>query len=740
MLTGITPSGAYSLRILQITDLHFGNHNEDLAETLKARVAEIKPDVIVATGDLVDSPRRTLFNQASDFLGVLGESCKQPNAGDPRIMAVPGNHDFLLTGIFRWPFRHTYFKSFGAVSTEHYFQEEKVWIFGFNSAQKRALATGEVLRQELVKFHNRYSELRKNDPAFETDAFKIVVVHHHPLPVNWQTDWQQRWLTMINSGTFLGAMLDRKINLILHGHEHLQGRARLESALGGGGKAETVVVSLGATLRKVVNPAQNWFNLITIEPPGKPTGRSVVVNSFAANQLQFHDSPDVYVVQSSEKGLVLDFEKRKVDAGFYYHQIASITDLNMDGDCRRVVENEDLEILDPHSKRAHEHDLELPHTSGDIDLFGVEVDKDSPCQGISIKEHETQSNMQTRAATINYSKSLGVNEKLSYRYHWWCLGAFAMNGSQFRYKYKDPSLLEFTHFHVMEPIKELTVVVKFPSGFAPAGHPQIRVTKMDDTKLDNRLWERASELEEQLAQKEALRYIESLGLAALRVSTPQPGYCYGIEWKVPEEGPPEIDPLTQDLHDRLVAASRIPSKRDLLSPILVGILAEIVRITREVLIPDWVDPLGVNLMVFDPDSHRLVVIAAAMVGDPPTPLDKSKVEFGYGTGIAGRVFKANECRLHIHVKMQKRTTPSYYRVLPGRPPNPVLLALPLRSPEKLKHVYGVLNLTSSDLTCPLSHALEPGNPISEKKLGTFQTALDLVVLKSLQSLAKQALI
>jgi 3',5'-cyclic AMP phosphodiesterase CpdA len=220
-----------SVKILQVTDLHFGNHNEELAKTLRTRVAEIKPDVIVATGDLVDTPDQRLFEQAYEYLMTLGRECQaSADPQCPSVIAVPGNHDFLYTGILRWPFSDHFFDVFHSVPTEHYFQAQKVWIFGFNSAQKRALATGEIFRDELVRFNNRYNELKVADPAFETEAFKIVLVHHHPLPVNWQTDWQQRWLTMINSGTFLCAMLDQKINLVLHGHEHLQGRARLDRA------------------------------------------------------------------------------------------------------------------------------------------------------------------------------------------------------------------------------------------------------------------------------------------------------------------------------------------------------------------------------------------------------------------------------------------------------------------------------------------------------------------------------
>jgi 3',5'-cyclic AMP phosphodiesterase CpdA len=723
------------LQIVHITDLHFGNHNDDLKETLKSRVSEIKPDIILVTGDLVDTPKRKLFKDARHYLNELAQCCyRRAGLNYPPLIALPGNHDFLFTGILRLPYiGTTYGKILKDVPTEHYFETEKVWIFGFDSARSRQFATGEVLRDELVRFHKRYEALKSQDPSFETEAFKIVAIHHHPLPVNWQTEWQQRWLTMINSGTFLGAMLDRKVNLILHGHEHLQGRARLTSTLGGEENTEVVVVSLGATLKRVSNPAQNWFNVISVEAPGDPRGRTVTVSSYPANQVKFGDKCIPYVVQSAETGRLRSFEKNK-QAGFYYDQVASTTDLNLDGDCLRTIECIDLDILNPQSKRAKQHDLELPHTSGHISLLAVQGDPDSGLAGMHIKKNSPKP--QTTAATIFYGRNLG-QEKISYEYHWWCLGAFAMDSRQFRFKYADPSLLEFTHFPVTDPIKELTVVVQFPKGFVPSGRPQIRVSRIDESKSDNRQWGRATELEQQLKNAAALRYIETLRVAALRVSLPPLGYSYGIEWRVPDKGAETSDLVTSDLQARLLTALKDAPK----GSFLLSLLGNLGSLAKTELVPDWTDPLGVTLMIFDHQGHQLVVAGSALVGaDPPVMNDKSGIEFGYGVGIAGRVFKANEARLYVHAEEQSQTEPNYYVVLPTRKPHAVLLAIPVRSPKEPKHVYGVLNFTSPDPACPLSQALEPGSKISSTKFASFQLALDRCIYAGLNALSKQGVI
>src|SRR5262249_7314879 len=90
------------MRIVQVSDLHFGNHNPELARALIDRMKSVKPNVIVATGDLADEPRSKLFDDARNFLNELASHCQEvpgEDAGRPKLILIPGNHDFLLSGI-----------------------------------------------------------------------------------------------------------------------------------------------------------------------------------------------------------------------------------------------------------------------------------------------------------------------------------------------------------------------------------------------------------------------------------------------------------------------------------------------------------------------------------------------------------------------------------------------------------------------------------------------------------------
>ncbi|MBI1787484.1 MAG: metallophosphoesterase [Acidobacteria bacterium] len=59
------------MRILHISDLHFGAHSAAIADDLVSQVRKHNPDVVLATGDLADNPRRGHFSAARDFLDKL---------------------------------------------------------------------------------------------------------------------------------------------------------------------------------------------------------------------------------------------------------------------------------------------------------------------------------------------------------------------------------------------------------------------------------------------------------------------------------------------------------------------------------------------------------------------------------------------------------------------------------------------------------------------------------------------
>src|SRR5438309_1456201 len=88
-----SPESNLTMRIVHITDLHFGAHSGGLATSLVQRVTRLKPNLIVCTGDVVDKPHDDNLSLAKEFLGKLTSCCVPQERDDPPLIMVPGNHD-----------------------------------------------------------------------------------------------------------------------------------------------------------------------------------------------------------------------------------------------------------------------------------------------------------------------------------------------------------------------------------------------------------------------------------------------------------------------------------------------------------------------------------------------------------------------------------------------------------------------------------------------------------------------
>jgi 3',5'-cyclic AMP phosphodiesterase CpdA len=78
-----------NLRVLQVSDLHAGTREEpEVEDDLRTLVAEVDPELILATGDLSHRNKREQHERAASLL----HSLERP------LLVIPGNHD-----IPRWP-------------------------------------------------------------------------------------------------------------------------------------------------------------------------------------------------------------------------------------------------------------------------------------------------------------------------------------------------------------------------------------------------------------------------------------------------------------------------------------------------------------------------------------------------------------------------------------------------------------------------------------------------------------
>jgi 3',5'-cyclic AMP phosphodiesterase CpdA len=735
------------VRILHISDLHFGAHNDNLAKDLQLRARSFDPpvDVILATGDLADQPEGALLREARTYLDEL-QSCCCSESGNttarPPVLVIPGNHDVRYFGNIRFHATQ-YWRVFSDLALDYYDQKENVWIYGFDSSlEVRTGANGRVSPKSLGQFRARFEELRKqHGERFEQAAFKIIALHHHPLPIKYD-DKVARWLTLTNAGEFLGEMLKSRVDLILHGHEHIRASVRYGRTLPNSSTREVPVLSVGTALKRHHGEDRNCFYLIDVRnfsSSGEGNGRNshglhnAFVTCYEADKDAYSGDPQEPFALVSEADIhkkYLDIEK--VNFGYVYGDVSSIAKINSDGDSLRIIECHELEMLRKNSQRASAHDITIPYTSGYIDKpFVKTIQTNDTIAALKAVDIGKDAERQWANGLIEFNPQLSYDNKISYQYGWWAVNGFALNQREAAFKYGDKNRNEFTHYPVRDPIEALTVVVQFPEdpGLLPR-QPFPRVVNLTTNKED-------PVVREKLRKKKALRTYESLRTVALRVSKPLVGYSYGIEWAVPLSPPAPSGISAGQLEDLRNALLRTRNPTERTRTFMQAFLCTVNDLVQKVLLPNAGEEWEIGLMVFDPSKRRLVVAACASVSPDPAKFswkDYSDVEFRYGEGIGGKAFKTNKPRLYVQLTEEERhasTTPDFY-LETQYPPHAALLGIPLQSPEVPSHVYAVICCGVAERSGKLWELGQRQNPIDRDDFKVLQTSLNSLCFELLK--------
>ncbi|MBO9535451.1 metallophosphoesterase [Herbaspirillum sp.] len=149
--------------VIHLSDLHFGRIDADIIEPLVAQIHELKPDLVVVSGDLTQRARSSQFKQARRFLDAL----PQPQ------LVVPGNHDvplFNLAARLLQPLRK-YRRYIGEDLHPVYLDDEMI-VVGINTARSLTIKDGRV--------NDRQIELTRRQLAAAGDHMVKIIVTHHP--------------------------------------------------------------------------------------------------------------------------------------------------------------------------------------------------------------------------------------------------------------------------------------------------------------------------------------------------------------------------------------------------------------------------------------------------------------------------------------------------------------------------------------------------------------------------------
>ena len=214
-------------RLLHVSDLHVGTHEEREVEQALARLVErLEPQLVVASGDLSHRGRREQLERAAELLRSLG----------PPVLAVPGNHDLPHT-----PARFVRpWAEFERIweTTEPTASPPGLHVVGLNSARPFRYQGGALSRAQLDRAAERLG-------TAEAAALRVAVLHHHLIGAPWRAA-HKRAVSARNR--VLHALVDAGADLILAGHIHQAAVSERHEFEVVGDEARTTVVAIAPGL------------------------------------------------------------------------------------------------------------------------------------------------------------------------------------------------------------------------------------------------------------------------------------------------------------------------------------------------------------------------------------------------------------------------------------------------------------------------------------------------------------
>jgi 3',5'-cyclic AMP phosphodiesterase CpdA len=214
-------------RLLHVSDLHVGTHEEQEVERALARLVDrTEPQLIVASGDLAHRGRRQQLQRAAEFLRALG----------PPVLAVPGNHDLPYTPVrFLRPWAE--FERIWE-TTEPTVSLPGLHVVGLNSARPFRQQGGALSRAQLDEAATRLARA-------EAGALRVAVLHHHLLGAPWRAAHKR---PLARRNRVLRALVDASADLILAGHIHQAAVSERHEFEVVGDEARTAVVAIAPGL------------------------------------------------------------------------------------------------------------------------------------------------------------------------------------------------------------------------------------------------------------------------------------------------------------------------------------------------------------------------------------------------------------------------------------------------------------------------------------------------------------
>ena len=255
-----------NVRIAHLSDPHFGTNFPEVLNSLKNSIRELRPDLIILSGDITQRARSAQFKAAGDFVAELSEF---------RWAIVPGNHDIPLFNIFMRFFNpYGHFKKVFKGLLEKQIPLEGVEVFTLNSTSRFRHVQGDLNKKQIKKI--------VPDPSLKSEV--RIVCFHHPMDCPKRVDEKN---LLRGRDETMKVLAKAEIDLVLGGHIHdpyvsLSGERYPRVA------RQSIISVAGTCLSwRTRSGAPNSFNLIDVHTEKNQQPRLLISRYDLQNDFKF---------------------------------------------------------------------------------------------------------------------------------------------------------------------------------------------------------------------------------------------------------------------------------------------------------------------------------------------------------------------------------------------------------------------------------------------------------------------
>ena len=234
-------------RLVHLSDLHFGAHEPRLVSAVERKIDELKPDLVVISGDFTQRARTDQFREACRFLECLRD-------GDHEVLGVPGNHDIPLYDVLRrFLSPLTRYRRYIDETLCPFIELPGVAVLGINTARSLTFKDGRISHEQLDFIRDTFER---------TDRRTVrILVTHHPMfavPVGARIE-----RAVGRQELALDVVEACGVDLLLAGHAHHAATHQASDLVTRAGGS--LVVQAGTATSVRVREQEQSFNVIDIE-------------------------------------------------------------------------------------------------------------------------------------------------------------------------------------------------------------------------------------------------------------------------------------------------------------------------------------------------------------------------------------------------------------------------------------------------------------------------------------------